>query len=261
MSARAGTAEGDGYVRLVASLIVKNELGRYLEPCIEHLLTYCNEVRVLDDGSDDGTFEWLRKQRRVDVAPNPGPSFYEHEGQARQHLYDYTLEADPDYVLAIDTDELVGDPKLLRQACQRGLPVFTLSLAEVWHADPEGLQVRIDGLWKPRTVPILYKPKPEWRIRDRKLACGREPQEVVKLAGRSPATGSSVLHFGWTRQSEREARAARYDVHDAGRFHQDRHLQSILWEEQHDRRLRLLAQRWPMGLQGMAIALSERTQG
>jgi glycosyltransferase involved in cell wall biosynthesis len=49
-------------VKLIASLIVRNELKRYLEPCVAHLLEFCDEIRVLDDRSDDGTREWLAKQ-------------------------------------------------------------------------------------------------------------------------------------------------------------------------------------------------------
>lgn len=245
-------------MNLVASLIVRNEMSRYLEPCVNHLLTYCNEVRVVDDNSDDGTFEWLDEQDRVNVIRNTGPAFYEHEAQARQLLYEHVFAASPDYVLAIDADEVVGDPLLIRQACQQGQPVYTLSLIEIWSATEDSLQVRIDGLWKARTVPILYKPQAGWKIRNKQLACGREPLEVVKMYGRARPTGSSLLHLGWACSSERVARAARYDVHDGGRFHQDRHLQSILWQEQKDRRLRLASERWPNGLSEIAPEIVAR---
>lgn len=246
-------------MKLVASMIVRNELGRYLPLAVAHLLSYCDEIRVLDDNSDDGTFEWLRKQKRVDVIRNPGPAFYEYESQARQILYEHVLAGDPDYVLAIDADEFVAEPALIRTACKRGLPVYTLSLVEVWHADVDKLDVRVDGLWKARTVPILYRPKPGWKIRNKQLACGREPVEVVQQFRNAQPTQTQVLHFGWTRKSERIARAARYDVHDGGRFHNDRHLQSILWEEQGNRRLRLQPMRWPSGLQDIATELAEQT--
>jgi hypothetical protein len=250
-------------MKLVASAIVKNERGRYLDLWVKHLASFCDEIRLLDDTSSDGTFEWLDHEEQffcgVRVERNTGPAFYEHEGKARQLLYEHVLDADPDYVLAIDADEFIGYPSLVRDACERGNPVFTLALSEVWHAEPERLQIRIDGQWKERRIPILYRPQPGWSIRNRALACGREPLEAVRLAGRAPAVGSSILHFGWTRVSEREARAARYDTHDGGRFHQSRHLQSILWEERRDRRLHLTPQRWPDGLREIAGELAERS--
>jgi glycosyltransferase involved in cell wall biosynthesis len=227
-------------------------MNRYLELCIDHLLSFCGMVCVLDDGSTDGTFEYLSSRDRVNVKRNNGPSFYEHEGSARQQLYDFTLAVNPTYVLAIDADEFVGDPMCITRACDQGVPVYTLQMTEVWHATPENLSIRIDGLWKARTVPILYRPMPGWRIKDRQLACGREPEEVVQQYHASKPSGSTVLHFGWTRKSERVARAERYDVHDGGKFHQDRHLNSILWEEQKDGRLRLMNSMWPVGLQPFA---------
>jgi glycosyltransferase involved in cell wall biosynthesis len=250
-------------VKLVASAIVKNERGRYLDLWIEHLASFCDAICLLDDSSDDGTYEWLDHEeqffRGVRVERNTGPAFYEHEGKARQLLYEHVLDAEPTHVLAIDADEFIGDPQMILKAIQRSEPVFTLTLSEVWCADEEGLCIRVDGLWKARTVPILYRPQPEWRIRDRALACGREPVEVVKLYRESRPAGTSILHFGWARKSERVARAARYDTHDAGRFHQDRHLRSILWEEQRDRRLRLTFERWPGGLRPIADQLADRS--
>lgn len=240
-------------MNLVASLIVRNERRRYLPLAVRHLLTFCNEIRVLDDNSDDGTAEWLETfDQRVKVRSNTGPGFYEHEGRARQLLYDFTLEAEPDYVLAIDADEFVGDPMCVRETCAKGVEVATLSLSEVWAADENGLTIRVDGLWKARTVPILYRPQPGWTIKDKALACGREPTQVVERYGRARPTGSSILHFGWTRKSERIARAARYDVHDGGKFHPDAHLRSILWEEQRNRRLRLQSMLWPVELSELA---------
>jgi len=235
-------------MNLVASMIVKNEIGRYLQPCIRHLLSYCNAIVVLDDHSDDGTFEWLQGQGRVTVARNQGPAFYEHEGKARQELYHLTMEAKPTHVLAIDADEFVGDPSCVRQACASGVEVATLTLSEVWAADESNLSIRVDGLWRARTVPILYQPQPGWTIKDKALACGREPTQVVERYGRAKSAGSSILHFGWTRKSERIARAERYDVHDGGKYHQDAHLRSILWEEQQNRRLRLQSTFWPVEL-------------
>ena len=247
-------------MKLVASLITKNEMGRYLELCVEHLLSFCNEICVLDDGSDDGTFEYLDAHERINVIRNPGPAFYEHEARARQALYEHTLVSSPTYVLAIDADEFIGNPMAVRKACAEGKPVYTLSMLEIWHADTERLHYRVDGFWSSqKSIPILYRPQPGWAIRDLQLACGREPQEVVALSRRATATGSAILHLGWTRVSERVARAERYDVHDGGRFHQDRHLQSILWEEQDNKRLRLIPMAWPSGLKSIAAALSERT--
>lgn len=248
-------------MKLVASMIVKNEFDRYLKQSIEHLLTYCDEVRVLDDGSTDGGFEWLGGLNKpVFVKKNPGPSFFEHEGRARQALLEYTMTAKPDFVLSIDADEFVSDGFSLRQmiTTRPQDSIFTLNMVEVWNAYPMTLDLRVDGLWGPRKCPILWRAPSQlggnWRMIDRALACGREPIAVIETRQKT-GTDVQILHFGWACKADREERAHRYEVHDAGQFHNNHHLQSILWP---DGKVRCSSVSWPYSLQRVKNALLER---
>lgn len=233
---------------LVASLIVRNELGRFLEPCVRHLQAFCDEIRVLDDCSDDGTYEWLSEQQGVHVKMTPKrPRMFEHEGQARQRLLDWTLKAKPDWILAIDADEFVSDGQTLRAAVERPNPhgVFNVTLSEVWKASESGLAIRVDGGWKPHRCPILFAAKPGLRISQRQLACGREPISVRHAARHAPDSGVGVLHVGWVNELRRPDRYQRYVAADNGRFHASQHLRSIMWP---DRRVRMRWEQWPDGL-------------
>lgn len=233
-------------MNLVASVACRNELGRFLPLAIAHLQTFCDYIAVLDDASDDGSPEWLATQKRVALLPRSKPGFFEHEGRTRQELYDFTLALKPTHILAIDCDEFVSDPKAIRQACEKPDPVFTLGLSEVWKADASRLYLRVDNLWKERRIPILFRPQAGWKIKDRKLACGREPEEVVKIAARARPTGSAIYHLGWLNEHTRAARYERYAEHDKGNYHARRHLESIMWD---DRRVRLQARHWPQTLE------------
>ena len=191
---------------------------------------------------------------------NPGPSFFEHEGKARQNLYLHTLRGFPDYVLAIDADEFVTDPSYLREAMDGAGPVYTLSLVEAWALSDRGIDIRVDGLWGPRKVPILYqiiRQSRNWKIAQKQLACGREPVQVIQRSRRAAATGCTVIHFGWTNKAERIARAQRYFDHDNGQFHQNRHLQSILWADQ---RVRMRRLPWPPSLKQLEPQLMVASQ-
>lgn len=237
-------------MKLVASMIVRNEADRYLDLALTHLLTFCDEVRVIDDGSDDGTPELLDDVEGVVWKPNTASAWRSNEGLARQGLLEFTMEGEPDWVLAIDADEFVADPRMVRQIVDTGAStVYSLEMTEVWGLDEGAIIVREDGDWKPRPCPILWR-APErlrgqtWRIPARALACGREPLGVRR--SKAMKSGSAVLHLGWARESEREPRAQRYFDLDGGRFHANAHLQSILWTPAQG--LVMRARLWSAGL-------------
>jgi glycosyltransferase involved in cell wall biosynthesis len=237
-------------MKLVASLIVKDELSRLLELCIASLQEFCDEIRVLDDGSTDGSYEWLVEQG-CSVLRNDGPAWAEHEGRARQRLLEWTLASEPTHVLAIDADELVDDGLALRRTISDApeLAVWTLIVEEVWKADQAGLWLREDGGWRRRPAPLLWRVPAaltkEWRISERALACGREPLAVRRARRDWCPSGAQLLHFGWTREAERASRYERYVALDGGRFHSASHLRSIMWPE---RKMTLTPCSWPDGL-------------
>lgn len=228
-------------MKLVASMPVHNERGRYLEAAIPHLLDYCDEVRVLDDYSDDGSGEWLADQDGVEVKQNARASWREHEGEMRQALLDWTLEGKPTHVLAIDADEFVPRGRRLRQLLEAnpGQLAFSLRMVEVWDRSGNPWRIRADGGWRPHHATICYRAprsrelrtrQREWSMRRRKLAGGRVPHIVGNAAqrGRSLRTRLDIVHLGWSLPVERKVRAARYEELDGGRYHAGDHLASML---------------------------------
>lgn len=239
-------------MRLIASMIVRDEEGRYLREVIPHLLDFCDEIRVTDDGSTDGTYEVLREFQRVAIRRTPTPQFEHNEGIARHENFVWALAGNPTHILAIDADELVSDGLRLRAALEDepDVPVWTLLVTEVWKVAEEGLWLRVDGGWSPHRAPVLYK-APEaadnrWRIPPRRLASGREPSEAVAkaLAGEKIDLPVDLLHFGWARVSERRRRYERYALADQGEYHSNAHLESIM--ATHGVTLECVA--WPEGL-------------
>src|SRR5688500_3020086 len=98
-------------MRLAATMLVRNELGRWLLPAVTHALTYCDELIILDEASTDGTYEWLLEQDRVQVHRRAGPGWSEeggHEGRARQALLNLALHhSGATHIIALDADEVI----------------------------------------------------------------------------------------------------------------------------------------------------------
>jgi glycosyltransferase involved in cell wall biosynthesis len=242
-------------VKLVASMIVKNELGRYLPECVGHLRDFCDLVVVLNDGSTDRTGEWLddnSDERMVVQHLDPADGFFAgHEGRKRQALLDFTLKQGPDWVLAIDADEFVSDGAPIRAYLDEPRQIGSLEIEEVWKADNAGLMIRIDGGWRPHPIPCLWSGHIRERrghplqIMDRALSCGREPLVVRRQFHRARPTGASLLHFGWAMESGRRERYERYVTADGGRFHQNAHLDSIMLP---DDKIGLVKRHWPSAL-------------
>jgi glycosyltransferase involved in cell wall biosynthesis len=228
-------------MKLIATLNVRNELDRYLRLTVPTLLEWVDEIRVQDDGSDDGTPEYLESLDRVFVKRNAGTRWTENEGVYISQGFAWTLEGEPTHVLAVDADELVTDGPAVR-ACVEANPrqlVFALRMTEIWGLDPP--MVRHDGGWKPRRIGNLYRVPirpislgPSWRFRAQKLACPRVPEIILSHGrrGRALDTGADILHLGWAKPEERAARYARYEELDGGQFHAKRHLESIMWPDE-----------------------------
>jgi hypothetical protein len=254
-------------MKLVASMIVRDELHRYLVPCIDHLQEFCDEIVVLVDGSEDD-YDALSEWQLVKPRMNNGPSFFEHEGRARQKLLDFTMEQHPTHILAIDADEFIGDGQHLRQTLEtewarhrpnRQPKAWRLQMQEVWKVNQLRLFIRRDGGWRPHNPPLVYHPPSKlsgpWRIRDRALASGREPQVVGQFCERGAKPITGIYHFGWTNESERAARYQRYIEHDNGDFHQQKHIHSIMWPDQ---KVFLTQTDWPPGLSAIQSILLDR---
>lgn len=242
-------------MKLVAALVVKNEIDRYLVECIGHLRQFADRIVVLNDGSTDQTGEFL-DGNADDVLTvhhvDPEDGFFSgHEGRKRQHLLDLTMNELPDWVLNIDADEFVTDPEALRAYMAGPRQVGTLAMEEIWEVEDDHLSIRMDGGWRPHPVPCFWAARLHGqrgralRIADKALACGREPEVVRRYFQRSRPTGSSILHFGWANESARQSRYDRYVTADGGKFHANAHLDSIMWP---DEKVTLEEREWPLCL-------------
>lgn len=244
-------------MKLCASLILRNELDRYLGLCIAALLEYVDEICILDDGSTDGWEEtlrpsWGKEAKRIRVELHKArvsdePDFHRH-AEARNRLLHFTLDGKPDWILAIDSDEFVTDGQELRRICEGATSagatsVLSLEIAEVWEACDETLCIRQDGGWKAHPIGCVWRPerfRSALTLKDHGHATGRVPEAIYRVP--SIPTGEDLLHFGWTNVPERVERFKRYDIGDGGKYHAAAHIASIMWGND---RVKMEALPWP----------------
>lgn len=248
-------------MKLVASVIARNEADRYLHPCLEHLLEFVDEIVLLDDGSTDATEDLLGDlgdpriivHRNGDEDRNDEPDFFLH-ANGRNRLLHLTLERHPTYVLAVDADEFVSDGQAVRRACEAGADAVSLEISEVWEACADVLCVRQDGGWRSHPISAVWRPDrlhgQRLGLADKQTATGRVPDVAHRLRARP--SGAAQLHFGWTNRADRLERFKRYPP---GSGHANQHVESIMWP---DSRVTLEAWAWPPALDGYRPVLLER---
>ena len=216
---------------------------------VGHLREFCDRLVILDDGSDDGTTQWLRENsdEQMIVEYRDHSTFYTHEGKCRGLLLDVVMEQRPEFVLSIDADEVVSDGAGLRARIESdpAQEVWSLTMLEAWNCDAQYLSVRCDGGWRPHELSLVWRAPQhgeKWRMLDRRLACRRVPMPV--LAKTAKPSNVEVFHLGWLDKSTRRARYDRYVTHDNGKYHASSHLRSIMFP---DSRVKLQPRDWPAG--------------
>ncbi len=216
--------------RLVAGLIVHNEADRYLGLVLNSLETYCDAICILDDGSTDATPEICARRPRTRVVRNPRSIFWDNESALRTQLWQLVLEAQPDWILAIDADEVLEAsfaPNRDRYLEQDQHPLIGVQLYPLWGS---ATHYRVDKLWNPvgRYTPMFVRHHPgfPYRWRPRRLHCGRIPTNVPGPVWQS---GLRARHFGYANPADHRRKHDLYLRHDPhGMFCALSHYQSIL---------------------------------
>lgn len=219
-------------MRVIAQVVARNEADRWLEPFLEHLWEWADQVHFYDDQSTDDTPRIAsRFVEHVTRRPDGIPSFVEHEGLYRQAAWDAMTEAlNPtvdDWIWAIDCDEFIAphDNTTRRDAVTdeirraQSSSGIILRVPEVW--DSIGVRVRTDGYWGSQEGLRAVRFSPGMRFADKPMACGQTPPAQK----RHKAQHLSLLHFGYTTVEDREAKYARYSILPG---HSKRHIESIV---------------------------------
>lgn len=190
--------------RLVAMMPVRNEADRWLIEVLDQLTQLADAVVVFDDASEDQTADICGRYPKVHRYRGDVPGFERNEAELRRHLWDLTVLHQPDWILALDADELfepgaaVQIPRLIDQS---DYDAVAFRIFDLWKSRDH---VRVDGAWNPwnRFSPLLirYDPTLDASWMAQAIHCGRFPSAYrERVTFYSPLR---VCHFGWARGEE-----------------------------------------------------------
>ena len=215
---------------IYAQMIGRNESSRFLEGVLERLSTQVDKIIFTDDCSDDNTVDIASKY--AEVFSTDRPLFTEHEGQLRAFAWS-NLEKFAklgDWIIAIDCDEKLFHIDNLNVRDVLNVSPFDVVNVRFYHMWNE-TQYRVDKLWAPTNSSRIFRFIENGGFKNRRLACGSEPNYVQDWLQRSNYwvnSGLIMQHLGYTKDEDKQSKFERYSKLDGGEFHNLNHINSIV---------------------------------
>lgn len=234
MMKKGDAPSGDeGVPRLFGLTLVKDEAD-IIRFCLQHASRFCDKIFVLDNGSDDGTWEIVQQAaRNLEVVEligrtTAGPFRDGLKGLVFQHARDELRPGD--WVFVLDADEfLEGDPRpFLRRCTRRGWDAVKCYIGQFYptYADLNARWFLDDGPVESRSdLPdhyridwetlrfFRYSDSLQWRVRD----------EDGSISGQSHPSGLDsvaperlvIRHYQYRSKPQMKRRLAlRASIHD-----------------------------------------------
>jgi glycosyltransferase involved in cell wall biosynthesis len=223
LAARAGawsasssrpSREDAGSPRLYALLAVHDEM-RWLPGWVANVRPHVDGIVALDDGSTDGSGEWLARQPGVlEVVRRPArePHVWDEPGN-RRLLLEAAGRHRAEWVAVLDADERVERhfgtrvKSAIGLAERRGVRALSVRLRELWGAPDRW---RADGVWGDRTRGRVFRWTSGHEADERALHGTWTPLNGVPKGG-WPVADAFVYHLRMMRAEDREARRRRYE--------------------------------------------------
>jgi hypothetical protein len=207
-------------VRLLALLAVRDEMAE-LPGLLANLAPHVDGIVALDDGSVDGSGDWLAARPEVleVLRVERGPW---DEPRNHRLLVEAGVRHRADWLLSIDADERLEEQfrdraeRVIRRGRPLGLHAFSVRLRDLWDAED---RVRVDGIWGRKRVARLFRALPDHAFDDAALHAHKAPLQA-RVRGRFAPADLIVYHRAMLTADGRAARRARYEELDPDAVHQ-----------------------------------------
>lgn len=202
--------------RLLALLVFHNEM-RYLPGWFENVLPQVDGVVAMDDGSTDGSGDFVAAQpgvlELVRVPPRD-PHVWD-DGVNHSRVTEAALRHQPDWMIGLDADERLEREfrtraeAEIRRAERNGYLAYAIHLCELWNSPRT---YRVDGIWGTKLRARLFKNVPGLRYDTNQLHGQWAPLNGIRtIQGKPLGYPSADLLFYHLRMIDPQDRAARRD--------------------------------------------------
>lgn len=220
-------------MKITAMMIVRNEADRYLMQVLDQLSKLVDDIAITDDHSTDNTLLVASRYNKVRTRSHPEQRFGE-EWKLRTDAWNFAMEGKPDWILAIDADELFEesfDRQALEKLCNdSNVNLWGFHLHDMWSPT----HYRDDQYWRSHHFASYFLIRPDALVfgaswSEKRHHCGRIPQQANVLVGHD--SGYRIKHMGWARPDDRIAKYHRYKQFDPdGKYGWPEQYESILDE-------------------------------
>lgn len=199
--------------RIVLSMTVRNEEGRYLERVLDEIGRYVDEAVIVDDASSDRTAELceaLLADTPHRIIHNEA-SMFSNEVLLRRKLWEETMKANPDWILCLDADEVPEEgfwTHLREMTEDPKYDAYGFRLYDMWNEN----EYREDTYWNAHESSRIFllrcRPGFHYEWKETPQHCGRFPANLEDF--KRCDSRFRVKHFGWARPEERKDKYDRY---------------------------------------------------
>lgn len=199
-------------MRIIGAIVVGNgEADRYLEKSLMEIKRLCDDALIVTNNADQKTIALIEKYGYDHYEDNR--EWGKEQPNIKTTLFERLQEKNPDWVIAIDADEIFA-PEFTREEAERlastqeiafQFLVVNLYNDEKHFAHSTGIQ----RFWNVR----FYKYLPEYgsQFLRKSLHCGIAPPIYYKYAWHAPYY---LLHYGLMKPEDRQKKAERYRLYD-----------------------------------------------